>query len=70
MFLTVMMRLNRILRFDYRIIKKTNGKEGKLLANMEQFYLADNNNNYLSFWNDLPFDLDSDTVTCCVEVPK
>lgn len=24
----------------------------------------------LSFWNDLPFDLEGDTLTCCIEVPK
>lgn len=65
-----MIRILKTLRFSYKVIKKSNGPEGKPLSNMNMFYLTDDNGQPLSFWNDVPFDLAGDTLTCCIEVPK
>lgn len=37
---------------------------------MDLFYLTDDSGKELSFWNDLPYNLQGDVVTCCIQVPK
>jgi hypothetical protein len=51
------MKLIKYITFQYKVIKTNNGIHGKPLPNMVQYFLTDNNNNYLSFWNDIPLGL-------------
>lgn len=64
------MNLPKGLISGFKVIQKTTGKEGKPLPNMIQHYLADSDNNLLSFWNDIPLGLSDDTVNACIEIPK
>jgi hypothetical protein len=64
-----MLRTLRSL-WGYKVVKQTNGDKGKPLPNMEVFYLTDDSGSPLSFWNDLPYKMQGDTVTVCIEVPK
>jgi inorganic pyrophosphatase len=40
------------------------------MANMAQYYLTDDNDKKISFWNDIPIGLEKDYVNCCIEIPK
>jgi hypothetical protein len=65
-----MLRILRSPFFGYRVVKSSNGLQGQPLPNMDIYYLTDASGKQLSFWNDIPFRLEGDTVTCCIEVPK
>jgi len=56
----------RSLAYFYRIVKKTNGEQGKPLPNMDKYYLTDDQGSELSFWNDAPYNLKGDIVTACI----
>lgn len=58
------------LRFGFKILKTTNGASGKPLPQMVQYFLTDDNNNKLSFWNDIPLGLHEDIVNASIEIPK
>lgn len=58
------------LRFGFKVLKTTNGAEGKPLPHMVQYFLTDDNNNKLSFWNDIPLGLQGDIVNASIEIPK
>lgn len=60
----------RFLNQSYSILKKSNGVNGKPLPNMDIFYLTDQSQKEISFWNDVPISMNGDTLTCCIEVPK
>lgn len=61
-----MLRALRALSFSYRVVKRSNGPGGLPLPNMDLFYLTDDSGKELSFWNDLPYNLQGDVVTCCI----
>ncbi len=65
-----MMLLSRIVRFGFKVLKTSNGPYGKPLPNMTQYFLSDENNKKLSFWNDIPISLSGDVVNACIEIPK
>jgi hypothetical protein len=56
--------------FSYKIIKKVAADNSAPLPNMEQYFLANDNNTIISFWNDIPLNYKNDSVTCCIEIPK
>lgn len=64
-----MLRTLRCL-WGYKVLKQSNGRDGKPLPNMNVFYLTDDDGRPLSFWNDLPYKMEKDTVNICIEVPK
>ena len=65
-----MIRVSKFWSYSFGILKDTNGNNGKPLPNMEIFYLTNNNNKQLSFWNDVPMSMQGDSLNCCIEVPK
>jgi len=64
------MNISKIIRYSFKVVKKTNGSNGKPLANMTQYFLADDHGKILSFWNDIPLGLTGDIVNACIEIPK
>ena len=58
------------LQFGFKVLKTTNGASGKPLPNMIQYFLTDDSNNKLSFWNDIPLGLHEDIVNASIEIPK
>lgn len=54
------------LRYGFKILKETNGPSGTPLPNMTQYFLADDQGNKLSFWNDIPLKLEGDIVNACI----
>jgi hypothetical protein len=60
-----MMNISRI-KLGFKIMKTNNGPDGLKIPYMTQYYLTDDNNNKLSFWNDLPIDLHGDIVNACI----
>ncbi len=64
------MLLNRIGLFGFKVLKTSNGPYGKPLPSMSQYFLTDDNNKKLSFWNDIPLGLSGDMANACIEIPK
>jgi hypothetical protein len=44
----------KLIRFQYRVVKKRTGSDFKPLPNMLQYFLEGDNHEPLSFWNDVP----------------
>lgn len=52
----------------YVVVKKRT--DNGPLPSMIQYYLYSDQNEPLSFWNDIPLNLQNDVVNCVVEIPK
>ena len=64
------MLFKKIISFGFKVLKTSNGPYGKPLPNMTQYFLTDDNNKKLSFWNDIPLGIVGDVVNACIEIPK
>ena len=65
-----MMRMGCVLRWGLHVVRTANGPAGTPLPHMDMFLLTDGKGNKKSFWNDVGFRMEGDTVTCCIEIPK
>ena len=52
------------LKWAYRVVKTRTDHNFKPIPEMTQYFLQDDEGKTISFWNDVPINLKSDTVTC------
>lgn len=52
------------LKWGYRVIKTKTDHNFKPLPEMVQYFLQNDEGKPISFWNDVPINIKSDTVTC------